>query len=280
MKSIKSVLQKLNNEIFFKIQERVLSANNLLKDVQVRALQQPSAELFLEEQTLHEKWMFLRRIEEACFKQKSRINWLKEVDLYTTYFHRVAVVRAAINSIRSFLNHSGGLITDPEAMAALAISHFKNILAPDTLPFAVAPLLWFQTLLAYRCSPDSILRMSVIPDASAISRTILKLNPNKSPVPMASLQVSSNQLGVYLVMKLRSLFSGFSSLGFSHRPLTPPFSLWSQNTQVLPLFLTTAPSLAAPLSTKLSRRFWCLSLSLSSLISSFPTKRLLSKGDS
>lgn len=127
--------------------------------------------------------MFLRGIEEAYFKQKSRINWLKEGDLNTTYFHRVAVVRAAINSIRSFLNHSGDLITDPEEMAALAISHFKNILAPDILPFAVAPLLWFQTLIAYRCSPDSVQRISAIPDASSISRTILKLNPNKSPGP-------------------------------------------------------------------------------------------------
>lgn len=140
LKSLKSVLQKINSENYSKIQERVLLANGLLKDVQVRALQQPTLELFEEEKLLHARWCFLRAIEESYFKQRSRINWLKEGDLNTAYFHRVVLVRVAFNSIRSFVLSSGTIITDPTAMATLAVSHFQGILAPAVLPLQNAPL--------------------------------------------------------------------------------------------------------------------------------------------
>ncbi|XP_048599540.1 uncharacterized protein LOC125579745 [Brassica napus] len=121
----------------------------------VRALQDPTAVNFEEEKTLHDKWMFLQGIEEAYFRQRSRINWLKEGDFKTSYFHRVAVVCAAINTIRSFLLSNGSLITDPEEMS----------------------------LIPYRCSPEACLSLSSIPDAPTITKTILKLNPNKSSGP-------------------------------------------------------------------------------------------------
>uniref|UniRef100_A0A0D3BU43 Endonuclease/exonuclease/phosphatase domain-containing protein n=1 Tax=Brassica oleracea var. oleracea TaxID=109376 RepID=A0A0D3BU43_BRAOL len=103
LKQIKRVLRKINRENFSKIQERVAIANNLLKIVQGQALQDPSPALFQKERELTEKWEFLRTIEEAYFRQKSRINWLKEGDLNTSYFHRIWKVRTAVNSIRSFV---------------------------------------------------------------------------------------------------------------------------------------------------------------------------------
>lgn len=161
----------------------MISANCLFKDVQVRALQDPTAVNFEEEKTLHDKWMFLQGIEEAYFRQRSRINWLKEGDFKTSYFHRVAVVCAAINTIRSFLLSNGSLITDPEEMAIHAVNNFKSILAPDVLPFCLVSVSWFQSLIPYRCSPEACLSLSSIPDAPTITKTILKLNPNKSSGP-------------------------------------------------------------------------------------------------
>ncbi|XP_048599541.1 uncharacterized protein LOC125579747 [Brassica napus] len=149
----------------------------------VRALHDPTAVNFEEEKTLHDKWMFLRGIEEAYFRQRSRINWLKEGDSNTSYFHRVAVVRAAINTIISFLLSNGSLITDLEEMAIHAVNNFKSILAPDVLPFCLVSVSWFQSLIPYRCSPEACLSLSSIPDAPTITKTILKLNPNKSSGP-------------------------------------------------------------------------------------------------
>lgn len=125
----------------------------------------------------------MRAIEEAYFRQRSRINWLKEGDFNTSYFHRVAVARAALNTIRSFHLPSGALLSDLEEMALHDVAHFKSILAPDVLPFSLVSITWFQELLSYRCSSEASQVLALIPDAAAITRTVMKLNPNKSPGP-------------------------------------------------------------------------------------------------
>lgn len=81
LKGLKNDLRALNKDNYSKIQERVLEANRLLQFVHVEALQHPSPDNFQKERDLHKNWMLLREIEESYFKQKSRINWLKEGDL-------------------------------------------------------------------------------------------------------------------------------------------------------------------------------------------------------
>lgn len=98
-KTIKRSLRELNRENFSHIQKRVTEAYCLLQVVQVQALQMPSQQLYDQEKTLHDRWNFLRHIEESYFKQKSRINWLKERDLNKTFFQRIAQTRVSYNSI-------------------------------------------------------------------------------------------------------------------------------------------------------------------------------------
>lgn len=71
LKMIKSDLKQLNRENFSKIQERVSETYNLLQHVQVQALANPTPATFQAERDLHQKWLFLRDIEESFFRQKS-----------------------------------------------------------------------------------------------------------------------------------------------------------------------------------------------------------------
>ena len=129
LKSLKGVLKNLNTENFSNIQERVKEAYRLLQILQVQSLDSPSAETFLQESILSQKWHFLRQIEESYFKQKSRINWLSLGDQNTTFFQRMCQARASYNAIRSFLLASGEIIVDPLEMSHLAVGHFKSVLA-------------------------------------------------------------------------------------------------------------------------------------------------------
>ena len=131
LKLIKTDLKILNRDNFSKIQERVKESYILLQTAQVQALQNPTPQLFQEERDLHDRWIFLRQIEECFFRQKSRINWLAEGDLNTTYFHRMCQVRASYNAIRLFITDAGILITDPIEMSQLAIMHFQSVLGPQ-----------------------------------------------------------------------------------------------------------------------------------------------------
>lgn len=154
LKLIKGDLKRLNRDNFSHIQERVSDSYRLLQLVQVQALNTPSTLTFQEERDLHEKWIFLRKIEESYFRQKSRKNWLNEGDFNTTFFHRMCQVRASYNAIRSFLSNAGVMVTDPIEMSMLAVEHFKSILRPPNYspPSLYSSFNWFDELIRFHCS--------------------------------------------------------------------------------------------------------------------------------
>ena len=162
---------------------RVLETNSLLQDVQVHALRTPSTHLFEEERQLHQKWLFLRQIEECYFRQLSRVNWMNEGDHNTSYFFRIFQTRASYNTIRSFLLPSGVLLTDPLQMSLHAITHFRNLLGPDLLypPIIQSGHSWFAELSGFSPSEAHVTAMTSLPTAEEIQKLIFKLNPNKAP---------------------------------------------------------------------------------------------------
>lgn len=184
-KLVKGVLKQLNRENFSNIQVRVLETNSLLQNVQVQALQSPSPRLFEEERQLHEKWIFLRQIEESYFRQNSRVNWLNEEDQNTAYFFMIFQTRSSYNTIRTFMLISGALLSDPFLMSVHAVSHFQNLLGPDILlPLPVAsPADWFRQLSDFSPSQLQVQLMTSIPTAEEIQKLLFKLNPNKAPGP-------------------------------------------------------------------------------------------------
>lgn len=147
-----------------------------LQQAQSDALNNPSPLSFLVGKDLHSQWTFLRSIEESYFRQKSRINWLKEGDFNTAYFHRIAVVRAAYNTIRFFHLSSGLIIENPVAMSDHAINHFKSIMGPPVVSPSQASISWFQTLLPFRCGralQDSMVKR---PSNEEITKMVFRLN--------------------------------------------------------------------------------------------------------
>ncbi|XP_013658463.1 uncharacterized protein LOC106363233 [Brassica napus] len=184
LKNIKRTLKSLNKENYSNIQQRVNESYRLLQLVQVHALTDPTPQTFAEEHELNLKWQFLRKIEECFFQQKSRIMWLREGDLNTTYFHRVCQVRANFNAIHSFLLLFGAIITDPLEMSAHAISHFKAVLGPDHLPLVCCtPSDWFRSLTPFRCSHQQRNIIFLMPTNEEITKLMFSLNPNKAPGP-------------------------------------------------------------------------------------------------
>ena len=183
IKGLKRALKTLARDNFSDIQKRVTTTNSLLKDVQVKCLNQANETNFQAEKDLLAHWMFLRRVEEAFFKQKSRINWLRLGDQNTLFFMRVAASRNSYNSIRSLQLPCGLLVTDSVELCEIALAHFQSVLSPAALPPLVSPFQWFLDLIPFRCSVAQKLQLSTMPDDSEISRTLLKLNPNKAPGP-------------------------------------------------------------------------------------------------
>lgn len=211
LKQIKSDLKLLNKENYSKIQERASETNGLLQIAQVQALQDPCPITFQAEKDLHQKWNFLREIEEMFFRQKSRINWLREGDLNTTFFHRICQTRASYNAIRVFLSDTGAWITDPQEMMVLAVNHFSSILGYQPPLLLYTPPVWFQDLTSFTFPLHLNQLMCSIPSDEEIKSTIFKLNPNKAPGPdgltSAFFKASWETIGLEVVAAIKNFFA-------------------------------------------------------------------------
>lgn len=127
----------------------------------------------------------LKLIEEAYFKQKSRVNWLGTGYQNTAYFQNVAKARNDYNFMHSLIGFDGYEATTPSDMGALAANHFQSILGPPLLSRGESqsnlPLL--SSILASTCPLEAMSLLSRYPTAEEITKTMFKRNPNKSPSP-------------------------------------------------------------------------------------------------
>ncbi|CAN6851432.1 unnamed protein product [Brassica oleracea var. botrytis] len=156
-KELKRVLKQLNKDNFSDIQKRVLEANSLFTDAHVLSLRQPTSDHFATEKELHEKLLFLKKVEEEYYKQLSRINWLKCGDSNTSYFHKVAKARKAFNAIIILISTTGIEATSPQDIGNLAVAHFLSILGPptpQTTPVMIDSVAGMIRTNRFSCSPE------------------------------------------------------------------------------------------------------------------------------
>lgn len=104
-------------------------------------------------------------------------------DESTAFFHRMTEVRNSINSIRSFTSSDGTVITCPNQMSHLAVTHFQQTLAPCVMPLAICPLSWLQLITPFRVLASIRENMISLPSSEEISSVLMKLNANKAPGP-------------------------------------------------------------------------------------------------
>jgi hypothetical protein len=69
--------------------------------------------------------------EETYWKQRSRINWLKEGDRNTKFFHKKASWRARKNKIEKLQKVNGTMTEDKEEMETMTTSFFKDLYKAD-----------------------------------------------------------------------------------------------------------------------------------------------------
>lgn len=133
-KALKRALKTLNSNNFSQIQKRVSETNSLLKIAQVQALHQPDETHFQEERNCQIILSKLKEVEEAYFKQKSKINWLQLDDQNISYFHKVIMARTAYNLIHTLTAMHGRVVVDHLTMGNIGLEHFISILGPHVSP--------------------------------------------------------------------------------------------------------------------------------------------------
>ncbi|XP_048634861.1 uncharacterized protein LOC125608425 [Brassica napus] len=167
----------------------------------------PTTQLFELEKQANERWLFLRMIEESYFKQRSRINWLKEGDQNTTFFYRIVQTRLSYNTIRSFVLLSGAILTDPLDMSAHAVAHFTSILGPQP-PARIRVVStgeWFHSLTPYRFDQSYRVEMISVPSADEITRNFFLTSFMPSATNSTILTLVPKHTGASLITDFRPI---------------------------------------------------------------------------
>ncbi|KAJ0256894.1 hypothetical protein HA466_0078550 [Hirschfeldia incana] len=128
LKQLKSPIKSLCKENFSQIEKRVQEAKSTLDLHQIQALNSPSQDNIATEKKSREIWLFLCLAEEMFFRQRSRIKWLEAGDLNTQFFHRITLVRNALNGITYLLRGDGSRSQSLKEVHQIAAAHFAGIL--------------------------------------------------------------------------------------------------------------------------------------------------------
>lgn len=75
----------------------------------------------------HQTWEKLCKQEEIFWRQKSRVQWLKEGERNNRFFHKSTMVNRAHNKIALIKDGEGNLLNSHEEIEAILVRHFQSI---------------------------------------------------------------------------------------------------------------------------------------------------------
>lgn len=117
--------------------------------------------------------------EEQFWQQRSRIQWLKQGDRNTGFFHAATRTRRIINSIPVLEDTQGGAVYEESDITRLISEYFTQIFKTN----GNASFLQIQNLLDRLVTPEMNERLIMIPSDSEIREAVLSINGNKAPGP-------------------------------------------------------------------------------------------------
>lgn len=183
LRSVKACCKSLNRNSFSNIQVRAKEARTLLDQVQLRALSDPSVQIFEEESEARESWMFYANAEESFLHQKSRVRWLSVGDLNTGVFHKYVRAHLSRNVIHYLYDNMERKIFDSVTLKSMTVQFYKDLLGSantSITPFSVDQI---RTIHPFRCSQSLADKLVALPTAAEIKSVVFDLPRNKAPGP-------------------------------------------------------------------------------------------------
>lgn len=180
LKRLKVPLKALNKEEYGDINKRVEKARQNLENVQKQLMDDPfNRQLQVETQNARETYSNFLTFEEAFFKEKARIKWMKEGDKNTQFFHRTVRMYNARNKILRLQNEDGNTIEDYNQVQQTAINFFQNLFTEPSPPNDNLLQNWTRKSL----SPEQASTLSTQVTPTEIKEAFISLSSESAPGP-------------------------------------------------------------------------------------------------
>ncbi|XP_059629653.1 uncharacterized protein LOC132272541 [Cornus florida] len=199
LKLLKQHLKLLNTKEFSEISSRVIEVKEALHHCEMTLDSYPSDEhLRTRENELLQAYNDATVAEESFFRQKSRINWLKEGDGNTTLFMKAFNNRCNKKKILSLHLNDGTTTNEPQVIKEEALNYFNSIFGGETSNYLGMDAL---KSVYHKTIPDTfIAQLSVIPSNKEIMKCFFTLKNNKSSDLMGIMLIFIRRLGLLLEM--------------------------------------------------------------------------------
>ena len=129
--SLSQDLQSWNQEVFHNIfrEKRTLMAR--IKGIQTALSQARNSSLIKLESKLRNELDIILHQEELLWYQKARVDWLRDGDRNTTFFHLNTVIRRWQNRITAIKNHEDQWVHNKNEVQQIIVSYFQTLFADD-----------------------------------------------------------------------------------------------------------------------------------------------------
>lgn len=250
LKALKHIIREFARQNFLDLEKRTQEAHESLIRAQNRLLSSPTifnAELEFE---LNRKWQILSTVEESFFLQRSRVSWLREGDLNTSYFHKMASARQAINHIHYLIDVNGSRIETQSGIHNHCVEYFMNTLGgvQGQANFIQEDI---TNLLQFKCNEEQQGALDSFFTAKEIRDAFFSL-----PTLTSTLLNFSALAGLFWELKLQMRSWNSSGRGRCSNSVMQPTLSLSPRSQMHPKCLILDPSLALTLFTKLFLSYW------------------------
>ncbi|MCH99156.1 endonuclease/exonuclease/phosphatase family protein, partial [Trifolium medium] len=127
---------------------------------------------------LREKHARLLVQEEAYWKQRAKMHWLKEGDLNTKFFHMSASSRQRAKKIVKLMNEENVAVTTQPELCEVALNYFNHLFKSN--PSTHDPIL---SLIAPKITQEDNDRLVMPITREELKEALFQMHPDKAPGP-------------------------------------------------------------------------------------------------
>ncbi|KAG7546653.1 Zinc finger CCHC-type [Arabidopsis suecica] len=182
LKFLKSFIRSFNKENYSGLEKRVAEAHERLIGLQNRTLANPTSDNAAEELEAERKWHLLQNAESAFLMQRVSIDWLKEGDSNSSFFHRMIASRKAQNHIHYLLDSADVRLESQNDITDHCVAYFSELLGGVASPSGLVQG-DMELLLPFRSSVDQQQHMDKMFTIEEIRGAFFSLPRNKTCGP-------------------------------------------------------------------------------------------------
>jgi hypothetical protein len=167
-------LQSWSKEHFGNIRRKLKRARVEFEKERQKALHRGSSN---REKQLAAQIAELLRKEEVMAKQRSRVDWLKEGDRNTTFFHARASARKHQNKIRALKDDTGRLCMEKEEVKGIVQGFYTDLFKAQEVIHVQA----VTQCVPAKVTEDMNSNLCRIFEASEVEKALFSMGPSKAP---------------------------------------------------------------------------------------------------